>query len=77
MYLVHEQMKDVFIEVLEHKIERTRIRWWNLGFTNKPWMIPVKKDQLDQWVDTRNLIGMCKFNPNQPDTHPGRQHGKV
>jgi hypothetical protein len=76
MYLVHPNFKDVFIEVLRHNEGRTLIRWWNIGFTGHPWQVPVKQSKFHtqelQWVDTARLLGMCAFDPSNPETHPGR-----
>ncbi len=73
MYLVHDSFKDVFIEVLRRyrfpHYHKMRVRFWNLGFTNNPWI-----------VDDRNIRIMdaewkrwATFDPNKPWTHPGRK----
>lgn len=79
MFLVHDKFKDVFIEVLQTKGHRTLIRWWNIGFSGNPWQVPVKQSkfytQEKQWVDSASLVVMRPFNPNKPETHPGRVNG--
>jgi hypothetical protein len=81
MFLVHDKFKDVFIEVVRTNEagDRTQIRWWNVGCPGgRQWVLPVKKTrdyyQFDQWVETKKLIGMREFDPDKPETHPGRKN---
>lgn len=63
----HTDSKDVFIEVLETHLmndnkTEARIRWWNFGFTGKPWIIHKKLDtiiinnsDLKNWLPTDGI----------------------
>jgi hypothetical protein len=82
-FYTHERFKDVFIEVLEvfsfgPEYVKLKVRWWNLGFTGHPWIVPIDKSRLtttqdiairaDDWA-----AHWSPFDPNDPTKHPGRR----
>lgn len=71
-FLVHESFMDVFIEV-QRVIYRKgytelHITWWNLGFTGTPWEIDRGRIE----IQDKNLDEWKYFDPDKPETHPGR-----
>lgn len=76
--MVHESMRDVYVEVLQSRRRpdhmRMQVKWWNLGFTGKPWLVPLRGPFQYQWIEIsdREWLKWREFNPNRPDTHPGR-----
>lgn len=67
MYLVHKKSKDVFVEILEEIKWGTVVRWWNLSQTGEAFLTGanpslIQKDE--NWT---------VFNPDKPETHPGRR----
>lgn len=58
-FLMHKNAMDVCIEVTFKNAHRTYIRYWNLGYTGKPWLVDgeeyvIPTDELN--TDNWNLI---------------------
>ncbi len=72
-FMVHDKAMDVFIEVLsDYKLpsyRKVKVSWWNLGFSGQPWELFTQRIE----IQDRDWLQWKYFNPNQPDTHPGRK----
>lgn len=76
MFIVHENFKDVFFEVIKTqyqgpKYRKIRGRWWNLGFTGNPWLADIRPQTIK--IFEKDWARWKQFNPGQPETHPGRR----
>lgn len=71
-FYMHAKALDVFIEVLHDG----RYRWWNLGYTGQPWMLPRKVPYGDvSKLKPQGWVALSVEQMNTPRVKPGLPKG--
>lgn len=76
-FMMHRQAMDVCIEIVMKSAERTWVRYWNLGYSGKPWLIDGEQYLLP--TEILNSDDWSILTPEQmttPRVHAGNPSGE-
>ncbi len=70
-YYMHEDCLDVCIYILSDHKGKLQVRWVNLGYAGKPFVVHPYIDVIDipdskKWFEVTNLINKVRKQPGLP-----------